>query len=219
MSFKKILFLVFTLSFLITYNILVLKKEKIAINNTNNYNSLNKDNSDYFRDKKSILKKDMSINYSLTSKVSKSFIMTNTQMSVKEILGIEYPYSFLEIYFLNSKELKNYITIIEGKLIDESIEQVILENIPVLYNKPVKYNLKFKDTLKYVNFLIKELKSRELNYVELENIIIEIKNLQSSIRVLRDYVDSDSVKYYLFSKLEKENNRYINVFNEFSDNN
>ena len=99
MSFKKILFIIFILSFLITYNILVLKKDKIAINNTNNHNSLNKDNSDYFRDKKSILKKDMSINYSLTSKVSKSFIMTNTQMSVKEILGIEYPYSFLEIYF------------------------------------------------------------------------------------------------------------------------
>ena len=125
MSFKKILFTVFILSFLITYNILVLNKEKITINNTNNHNSLNKDNSDSFRDKKSILKKDMSINYSLTSKVNKSFIMTNTQMSVKEILGIEYPYSFLEIYFLNNKELKNYTTIIEGKLIDESIEQVM----------------------------------------------------------------------------------------------
>ena len=125
MSFKKILFTFFILSFLITYNILVLNKEKITINNTNNHNSLNKDNSDSFRDKKSILKKDMSINYSLTSKVNKSFIMTNTQMSVKEILGIEYPYSFLEIYFLNNKELKNYTTIIEGKLIDESIEQVM----------------------------------------------------------------------------------------------
>ena len=49
--------------------------------------------------------------------------------------------------------------------------------------------------------------------------MIEIKNVQSSIRVLRDYVDSESVKYYLFKKLEKENNRYINVFNEFSDDN
>ena len=47
------------------------------------------------------------------------------------------------------------------------------------------YNI--KDTLKYINFLIKELKSRELNYIELENIIIEIKNVQSSIRVLRYY--------------------------------
>lgn len=219
MSFKKILFLTFILSFLVTYNILVLNKEKVVINNITNHNNLNKDNSVDFIKKKSIFKKDMSINYSLTLKANKSFIMTNTQMSVKEILGIEYPYSFLEIYFLNNKELKNYTTIIEGKLIDESIEQVILENIPVLYNKPVMYNLKFKDTLKYINFLIKELKSRELNYIELENIIIEIKNVQSSIRVLRDYVDSESVKYYLFKKLEKEKNRYINVFNEFSDNN
>ncbi len=219
MSFKKILFLAFILSFLVTYNILDLNKEKVAINNITNHNNLNKDNSVDFIKKKSILKKDMSINYSLTSKVNKSFIVTSTQMSVKEVLGIEYPYSFLEIYFLNNKELKNYTTIIEGKLIDESIEKVILENIPVLYNKPVRYNLKFKDTLKYINFLIKELKSRELNYIELKNIMIEIKNVQSSIRVLRDYVDSESVKYYLFKKLEKENNRYINVFNEFSDDN
>jgi len=219
MSFKKILFLAFILSFLVTYNILDLNKEKVAINNITNHNNLNKDNSVDFIKKKSILKKDMSINYRLTSKVNKSFIVTSTQMSVKEVLGIEYPYSFLEIYFLNNKELKNYTTIIEGKLIDESIEKVILENIPVLYNKPVRYNLKFKDTLKYINFLIKELKSRELNYIELKNIMIEIKNVQSSIRVLRDYVDSESVKYYLFKKLEKENNRYINVFNEFSDDN
>ena len=122
MSFKKILFLAFILSFLVTYNILDLNKEKVAINNITNHNNLNKDNSVDFIKKKSILKKDMSINYSLTSKVNKSFIVTSTQMSVKEVLGIEYPYSFLEIYFLNNKELKNYTTIIEGKLIDESIE-------------------------------------------------------------------------------------------------
>lgn len=219
MSLNKVLLFTFIVSFLVTYNSIVLNKEKNTLINTKSHKSINVDNSVNISNKKTILNKDMTINYDLVSKNNVAFLMTNTQLSVKEILNIDSPYSFLEIYFLDRKNLQNYATIIEGKLIDESIEQVILENIPVLYRKPVQYNLKFKDTLTYIDFLIKELKSRELNYIELENIIIEIKNVQSSIRVLRDYVDSDSVKYYLFKKLEKENNRYINVFNEFSDNN
>ena len=219
MSLNKVLLFTFIVSFLVTYNSIVLNKEKNTLINTKSHKSINVDNSVNISNKKTILNKDMTINYDLVSKNNVAFLMTNTQLSVKEILNIDSPYSFLEIYFLDSKNLQNYATIIEGKLIDESIEQVILENIPVLYRKPVQYNLKFKDTLAYIDFLIKELKSRELNYIELENIIIEIKNVQSSIRVLRDYVDSDNVKHYLFKKLEKENNRYINVFNEFSDNN
>ena len=85
--------------------------------------------------------------------------------------------------------------------------------------KPVQVNLKFKDTLRYIDFIVKELKSRELNYTELKNIIIEIKNIHSSIRILRDYADTEEVKYFLFDKLEKQKNRYINIFNEFIENN
>tara|TARA_Y100000591_G_scaffold132904_1_gene113867 strand:- start:462 stop:1118 length:657 start_codon:yes stop_codon:yes gene_type:complete len=218
MSLNKILLFTFVISFLITYNSIVSNKEKNTLINTKRYKNINVDNPVNIT-KKTILNKDMTINYDLVSKNNVAFLMTNTQLSVKEILNIDSPYSFLEIYFLDSKNLQNYATIIEGKLIDESIEQVIIENIPVLYKKPIQYNLKFKDTLSYIDFLIKELKSRELNYIELENIIIEIKNVQSSIRVLRDYADTEEVKYFLFEKLEKQKNRYINVFNEFSDNN
>ena len=219
MNYKKILLIVFVLSFLLTYNNLSVNKTKNTINNISRQKSLNVDKPRNSRDSLKIVEKNRKISYRLASKSKFSFIMTNTQMSVKEILNIDLPYSTLELYFLSNKELDNYRLIIEGKLIDESIEQVIIENIPNLNVKPVQVNLKFKDTLRYIDFIIKELKSRDLNCTELENITLEIKNVQSSIRVLRDYVDTEEVKYFLFSKLEKEKNRYINILSEFIENN
>ena len=135
-----------------------------------------------------------------------------------ETLDIKNPYSLFEIVLLDDELLDKYRIILEGKLIDEKIEDKILNNIK--YLKKINYEKSFfNQTIEYVNFAIEVLKSRDLNYTELNCIVNEIKNVQSSIRVLRDYVSTKEVKYFLFSKLEKENNRYINVFNEFSDNN
>ena len=212
MNYNGIFFVVFCLAFVSFMNIIEKDRKNTTKTKTKTKSEINVD----FNKKKAVENiKNKKIVFDLKSKYK---VFNNFNLYLVETLDIKTPYSLFEIVLLNDDLLDKYRIILEGKLIDEKIEDKILNNIK--YLKKTNYEKSFfNQTIEYINFVIEVLKSRDLDYTELNNIVNEIKNVQSSIRVLRDYVSTKEVKYFLFSKLEKENNRYINVFNEFSDNN
>ena len=210
MNYNGIFFVVFCLAFASFISIIEKDREKIL---KDKYKT--ETNVDF---KKNIRIENIEKQKIVFDLKSKHRVFNNFNIYLVETLDIKNPYSLFEIVLLNDDLLDKYRIILEGKLIDEKIEDKILNNIKYLKKKNYEKSF-FNQTIEYVNFVIEVLKSRDLDYEELNNIVNEIKNVQSSIRVLRDYVSTKEVKYFLFSKLEKENNRYINVFNEFSDNN